>query len=208
MPEPTVETVAKEIKREEPVGVDIPKKESSLPDHYTEEDKAFIKSLRTEAADNRVKKNEVQKELDGIKEQIQKQNEAKLKEDGKLQELLDAKELELADLSSVRDENESFKKYFTDQLEVELSKLTEMQRELINDTKMDIEKKLKWAKKLQEQDGALKAPPDGARPGGKAPTEKINVADYIGPEGQRKLVELSRTNPTLFEAIIKEKNKK
>jgi hypothetical protein len=38
--------------------------------------------------------------------------------------------------------------------------------------------------------------------------EKFDVAEYSGPEGRRKLVELQKSNPILYAAIVKEKNKK
>jgi chromosome segregation ATPase len=209
MPEPTIaEANVKEgVTPQGAVEPKTPEIEHPGIAHLSAEDQAEILNLRKEAADRRVKAKEVQSELESLKADIAAQKEAKLKEEGKLQELLDTKEKELAELSPLKDKVVNYEKYFQEQLEVAMESLTDTQKEFIEDSNMEVEKKLKWALKLKDEGVTPAAPPDSVRPGGKAPTEKIDINEYKGPEGRTKLVELKRTNPIMYEAVIKEKNK-
>jgi len=173
--------------------------------HLNEEDRKEILALRKEAADRRVKAKEIEQELNKMKREQQKREEERLIEEGKIKELLDVKEKEIETLVPLREKVSNYEQYFQDQLEIAMGKLTETQKEFINDSDMTIEKKLKWAIKFSSEGLAPAAPPDSVRPGGKAPTEKINISEYLGPVGRIKLVELKKTNPNLFDAIVKEK---
>jgi len=197
--ETTVETV--EEKKTEEV------KEHAGLSHLPEEDRKMIIDLREEAARKRIKAKEATSELETLKAEKKASEEQKMVEDGKLKELLDSKEVELKELSPLKDKVTSYEAYFTGQLEEQLKELPDTQRELIESTNMDVAKKLEWVQKLQKEVNGLKPTIDSVRPGGNAPDEKIDMKEYIGIEGQRKLVNLSKTNRPLYDAIIKEKNK-
>ncbi len=192
--------------------VEVPVKQAEVEHpglaHLTAEDQEMVVALRKESADKRIAARDAMAELAKIKEDQKLAAEAKLVEDGKLKELLDAKEIELSELKGTKEKVDTYEKYFVDQLEAQMGKLTPIQKELIEKSKMEVSEKLEWAIKLQEDGDAKKESPDSARPGGKAPTEKVNVADYQGPEGRSKLVLLKKTDPILYEAIIKAKNNK
>jgi DNA repair exonuclease SbcCD ATPase subunit len=210
MPEPTVDepNVKEGVQPQGAVATAEKPKTDSLPEHYTEEDKQFIRELRKEAAEKRVKAKTVEDELNTLKAEIAKQEENKLKEQGRLQELLEKKESELERLTSIEEENNGYKQYFEEQLEEALKDLTEVQKGILEDSNMDVQKKLKWAREMnKEGSGQVLPSPDSVRPGGKAPSEKINMADYEGPEGIKRLVALKYSNPTLFQTICAIKSK-
>lgn len=196
----TVETV--EENKTEEVNADHP----GLA-HLSDDDKQLILQLRDEAAKKRLKAKEAMTELEKLKAEKKASEEQKMIEDGKLKELLEARESELKELTPLKDKVSSYEAFFESELEQNLKELPEAQAELINATKMDVAKKLEWAKKLQKEVNGLKPTIDSVRPGGKAPEDKIDMSEYIGLEGQRKLVNLSKTNRPLYDAIIKEKNK-
>jgi hypothetical protein len=176
--------------------------------HLSDKDQQMIVDLRQEAAGNRVKAKEFESKLSELMEENRKRNEAELKKQGKLEELLSAKENEISELKPLQDKVSGYEKYFQEQLDAALEQLTEIQREFINDSDMDLQKKWKWATKLKSEGVAPVAPPpDSVRPGGQAPSEGFDIADYKGPDGVKKLAALKYTNPNLFEAILKEKNK-
>jgi chromosome segregation ATPase len=211
MPEPSVDesNVIEGVQPQGAAATATPEKKEDHPGlaHLSDEDRNAILDLRKESAEKRVKYKEAVKELEDLKADIQKQKEAKLREDGRLQELLSAKEAEIEEIKMYKEKAERYEQHITEQLEAAMSALTETQKEFINDSNMEIEKKLKWALKLKDEGAAPVAPPDSVRPGGKAPSEKINMDDYRGPEGIKRLVGLKNTNPTLFQTIINTKNK-
>lgn len=210
MPEPSVAeaNVTEGVNPQGAVEPKSPKEEHPGIAHLDDETREAIIALRKENAEKRVKAKEVQSELENLRADLKRREEEEMRQQGKLQELLEAKESELKELSPLKEEVESYKKYFQEQLDAEMDKLTDDQKELIEDTNMDIQKKLKWARKLNESGlSQVEKPPDSVRPGGKAPSQKVDIAEYLGPEGQRKLVELQKSNPILFEAVIKEKEK-
>jgi hypothetical protein len=175
--------------------------------HLSEEDRSAILALREEAAERRIKAKSAMAELEKLKTEKQEMEEAKMKEQGMLKELLEKKENELKSYSSIKDEHTAMRDYFNSKLEEKIKELPEVQRELImSNDKMNVAQKLDWTEKLLKEVNGLKPIPESVRPGGKAPDEKINMEDYSGPEGRRKLVNLSKTNPVLFEAIVKQKN--
>ena len=137
----------------------------------------------------------------------QEREDTKLKEDGKLQELLDNKEKELTELKGIKNENEKNKEFFTLQLETALKKLPQTQIDLINDSEMPISKKLEWALKLGNESLSKIDSPDNRRPGGDVLNPDINLDDYKGPEGRKKLLRLRDSNKSLYEQILELKNK-
>jgi hypothetical protein len=175
--------------------------------HLSEEDREAIIALRRENAEKRIKAKEAMTELEALKAEKKALEEAKLLEDGKLKELLESKESELKELSPLKEKVTSYEAYFQGQLEEHLKELPETQRALIESSGFDVAKKLEWCQKLQKEVNGLKPTIDGARPNGSAPDDKIDMKEYIGIEGQRKLVNLSKTNRPLYDAIIKEKQK-
>lgn len=96
---------------------------------------AEIETLRGEAKNNRLGKNEALKQLEEAQRKLNEYNEAKKIEDGKLQELLDdykVKNTELSSqLSQTQKENELFKKIHDRDLEAAKDKLTDQQREFM-----------------------------------------------------------------------------
>jgi len=200
MPEetPIVETVESAETKQEHPGLS----------HLPEEDQKLIIALRQESADKRIKAKEALKELETLKEEKRLADEKKMEEDGKLKELLDAKVEELKQLSPLKEEHDSMKDYFTSKLEEKIKDLPEVQKELVmSNDKLNVAQKLDWTEKLLNEVNGLKPTPDSVRPGGDAPDENIDMKDYLGKENQHKLVNLSKTNRPLYDAIIKEKNK-
>jgi len=195
--EATVETVEEEKVEQKHEGLS----------HLGEEDQKLILALRQESADKRIKAKDALAELATLKEEKRIADENKLIEDGKLKELLDSKVAELKELTPLKDKMASYETYFEGQLEQALKDLPATQRELVEATKMDVAQKLEWSQKLIKEVNGLKPTIDGSRPGGTAPDEKIDMKDYLGKENQVKLVNLSKTNRPLYDAIIKEKNK-
>jgi len=173
---------------------------------YTPEQKEIYK-LHQENKDRRLKSKEVEKERDELQKKIKDNEDAQLKADGKLQELLDSKEKELEELRPIKEENEKNNEFFTTQLETALKKLPTTQVNLINESEMTTSKKLEWALKLGNESLSNVDSPDSKRPGGNAPMPDINLDDYRGPEGRIKLMKLRDVNPKLYEQILELKNK-
>nr|BDD44689.1 hypothetical protein 19 [Legionellales bacterium] len=165
-----------------------------------------IYRLHQENKTRRHKIKELEAETDKLKAEQKEREEAKLKEDGKLKELLEAKEKELEGLKGLKEENEQHKEFFTKQLETALDKLSETQKELINDSEMSIPKKLEWALKLAGEKLSKIDSPDSRRPGGDAPEPDVDLEEYTGPEGRKKLLKLRDTNKDLYEKILELKN--
>ena len=170
--------------------------------HLNEDDRQLVLSLRKEASDKRVKNKELAKELEAVRTQIQENKEQKMREDGKLQELLTEKEKELEDLLKVKEENETLKQHFEKQLEAATQKLSKEQQELINESGWDIAKKLEWALRFTEKGQSQTESPDAKRPGGEQPDKNIDLNEYQGPQGRKKLVMLKRTNPKRYDLIM------
>jgi hypothetical protein len=81
-----------------------PRKDSNLPEDIQRE----IFELHRENASRRRRSKELESELANINESLKKQDEDKLKEQGKLKEFLDKKEKELSELKNVKNENETY----------------------------------------------------------------------------------------------------
>lgn len=206
MSEKTAELEKPEVKKEPEVKEPETKEpETKEPEKYTSEQKEIYK-LHQENKERRLKAKELQEEIDKLSAQKKADEEAKLKEDGKLQELLDAKEKELEELKPLKEENEKNTEFFTTQLETALKKLPATQIDLINESEMPISKKLEWALKLGNESLSHVDSPDSRRPGGDVPDPNINLDDYKGPEGRKKLLKLRDSNKRLYEQILELKN--
>lgn len=177
-------------------------------EHLTEKDKQVYEELRRENAKRRIRNKELEKEINDIQSKIKKQEENKLKEDGKLKELLEAKEKELEEMQPLKDELEQYKLLLSEQLEAELKKLPAKQRDLITESTLSQVEKIKWAKTLSESVRTQGDSPDSARPGGDVPLPDIKLSDYEGPEGRKKLIEIRNTKPKLYDEILKLKGTK
>jgi chromosome segregation ATPase len=169
--------------------------------HLSEEDKNKILRLRRESADRRTQIKELKEELNTIKTKTQKQEEDKLIEDGKLKELLDEKQKQLDELSGIKDENDKLKTHFEKQLEAATNKLSKEQQELINDSGWDVAKKLEWALRFSDKTLSKNDSPDAKRPGGEQP-ESVDLSEYKGPEGRKKLAMLKFTNPAKYKLVM------
>lgn len=187
--------VKEEVKQENHEGLD----------HLSEQDKSKVLKLRKENAERRNENKELKKQLEEIQSTIQKQKEDKLIEDGKLQELLDEKSKELDSLKGVQEENATLKKHFEKQLEAATQKLSKEQQELIEDSGWDIAKKLDWALRFSDKNISLKDSPDSKRPGDDT-TKTLDINEYRGPEGRKKLAALRRENPKKYELVMNLKN--
>ena len=170
--------------------------------HLSDEDRNKVLSLRKEAADRRVKNKELTKELEAIKSKIQKAEEDKLIEDGKLKELLDEKQKQLDDLLSIKDENDKLKTHFEKQLEAAMKKIGKEQRELLDDSGWDVAKKLEWALRFSDNNLSKNDSPDAARPGGEQVDKNIDLNEYKGPAGRRKLTALKTSDPKKYALIM------
>jgi chromosome segregation ATPase len=186
--------------QEVPETVETPSEDNELA-HLDDRTRSEIKALRREAADRRVKNKELNSELENLRTEQQKIKENKLKEDGKLNELLTEKEKELEELKPLKDKITDYEKHFTEQLETVKSKLDKPLQDLIDESGMPLAKKLKWALQLADQKRPSSSP-DSQRPGGEPTTADINMADYSGPSGRKKLVMLKNTNPTLYKQVM------
>ena len=177
--------------------------ESTNPglEHLDETTRAEILKLRKESADKRVKNKELATQLEEIRVEQQKAKEAKLKEDGKLQELLTEKEQELESLLPLKEKVANYEKHLSEQLEAATAKLDDVQAEMIKESGWSIDKKLEYAIKLAGQVKPVNSP-DSKRPGGDMPANDINLDEYSGPQGRVKLVALKQTNPKLYEQVM------
>jgi len=175
-------------------------KEGSTPEQKE------IYKLHQENKKRRLKEKELTSEVDKLRLEQKEREEAKLKEDGKLKELLESKEKELSELQKVREENEQHKEFFTKQLEAALKKLPQTNQDLINESEMPIAKKLEWALKLGNEKLSKIDSPDSRRPGGDAPDPEVDLKEYEGPEGRKKLLALRDVNKDLYEKILDLKN--
>lgn len=172
-------------------------------DHLDDNTRNEILSLRNEAKDRRLKNKDLQKELEELKSIVNKAKEDKMIEEGKLQELLGEKEKELESLKPLAEKVAAYEKQFETQLDAVVSKLTPEQQELINDSGWSLDKKLTWATKLAEQIPLTPNGPDSKRPGGdQTNIDDINLDDYRGPQGRKRLAMLKHTNPKQYDKIL------
>jgi hypothetical protein len=176
--------------------------------HLGADDKTMVLRLRKENAERRTKNKELPSQIDDINAKISKEQEAKLVEDGKLKELLEKKEQELAELQGIKETNDEYEQTFKEQLEAAKKKLKPELVQLLNEESgLTIAKKLKWANQLMKENLARTASPDSKRPGGDAVEEDIKLSEYSGTEGRKKLVALKSSNPTKYQLILDLKNK-
>jgi hypothetical protein len=180
------------------------KEENKHPglDHLDEATKSEILSLRKEAKDRRLKYKELSAEFEKMKDENAKSKEAKLIEEGKIQELLEERTKELEELKPLRDKLNTYETQFEAQLEAIVSKLSKDQQELISESGWDIAKKLTWANKLAEQAKVVSNGPDSKRPGGDINADDVNLDDYTGPQGRIKLAKLKLENPKKWETVM------
>jgi len=166
-----------------------------------------IFELHRENSARRRKSKDLEQELNSIKDNLKKQDEDKLIEQGKLKELLDKKEMELADLKGVKAENDNYLKAFEKQYDTIKKGLTKEQIELLDESEWPLSKKLEWAERFSKQGKTQSAAPDNARPGGTGEIKNIDIAEYSGPDGRVKLAKLRVTNPDKAKLIMELKNK-
>jgi hypothetical protein len=162
----------------------------------------IIKELRKENANKRGDYKKLKEELDKLTAAQQAEKEEKLKEDGKLQELLEEKQKEIIELKSLKETNEEYENTFKEQLDAALKKLSPEQIELIEDSNWTISKKLKWALKMSEKNMTLTASPGSERPGGDTIPKDINLDEYRGPKGRIKLAKLRPIDPKKYGMIL------
>ena len=193
----------KEEKKEEEIITD---EENDVTfDQLDEKSKKEIIKLRRESAEKRVKNKDLQAQLDALNLKNKQEEEKKMAEDGRLKELLTNKEAEIESLKIEAAEKKLYEQTFTEQLDTILKKLPTSQRELIHESKMSLAEKVKWATRF-ESEGVQTPGPDSRRPGGEAVEKEIKLTDYVGLEGQKRLIALRDTNPKLYQRILELKN--
>jgi len=170
--------------------------------HLSDKDKAEYLKLRDEAAAKRIKNKELNDELETLRTQIRKQTDEKLLEDGKLKELLDAKQTELDELLPIKEQYDEYNKYFEDQLEATLTTLAPGQKQLIEESGWNVSKKLSWAQKFKDEIVNIADGIGSKRPGPDVDVKDIKLEDYEGQTGRAKLIALKTDNPKLFDTIL------
>lgn len=170
--------------------------------HLNEEDREYILRLRNESKEYRLAKKELAEKLAEKERQESERKQKELEEQGRYKELLEEKEKEIERLKNLESENSEYKETFTEQLDTALKKLNAEQQELIEDSGWSVNKKLKWALKMSDENKSKTDSPGSQRPGGdKAPTN-IDLSEYKGPSGRKKLAALRNTNPKLYQQIL------
>lgn len=161
-----------------------------------------VLKLRKENAGRRLRERDALEKLDKMEAEKKAAEEAKLLADGKLKELLTAKESEIEGLKTYKGKVEEYEEQFGKQLEAIVAKLSKDQQEMINDSGWNVAKKLDWATRLAGQKGVLNGP-DSKRPDGTiVDIKNIKLEDYKGPEGRKKLGLLKTTDPNLYKSIM------
>ncbi len=166
-------------------------------------DQREIRKLKDENAQRRIKNTALEKAISEKEAIDKKAADQKLIDDGKLQEVIDSQGTELSSLKEVKEKNDTYEKYFSDQLEAQLKTLSETHVALINESNMTTSEKLKWAIKLSETGSVDANSPDSTRPGGQVVNPDINLEDYQGNSGRKALIQLKNTNPKKYEMVLK-----
>lgn len=142
-------------------------------------------------------------ELTEFKTAQEKAKEEKLIEDGKLQELLDAKEEQLKELNPYKGEAEQYRNYFEKKLETAKEGLSEVQIKAVDGFNGSLSEKLSMAEEFKGSIPNRTSSPGSERPGANNKTSSFNVNDYRGIEGKRKLNSLYDTDRDLYNEIAK-----
>ena len=150
---------------------------------------SFVQKILTE------KKN-VEARLRAFEEEKRKAEEAKMAEDGRLKELLQAKEQQIAELSVLKDEIEGYRAVEAKRKEALLEKFPESERDLFSGlSSAQLEVLVSKLAPAEEPTGAAR--PAGAKPAG----------DFDSMDNAEKL-KLKLENPSVYRAKYNEWYKK
>lgn len=133
--------------------------------------------------------------------------EAKLQEEGKYKELLEAKEKELAELQSATEERDSYRAYFEAKLEKAKEGLTDLQIKAVDGFNGSLSDKVAMAEEFKGTTERPTSSPGASRPGSTSPNQEFDVKDYMGKEGILKLNKLYHDNKELYDAVIDAKRR-
>lgn len=165
-----------------------------------------IRELRRENASHRTAKNAVAAELAETQKKAEKYD-TMLKEQaeaqGKYKELYETATKELEALKPVSERVKAFEEHFQTQLETELKAMNEIQKNLIIESGLSIEKKLEYAQKLKGAkpvDSPASGKPSNAQLSPDAVLEAYQKADAKGKA--EILFDIEKRNPTLYQQIM------
>lgn len=164
-----------------------------------------ILKLRKENAKWRSKS----KELDDWKNKADEYDKIlqKQKEDqGKWQELYEVEKGKVSEYENLKNEISGYENYFKAEIEKENESLDDVHKEIIEKMNVSLSEKLAYIQKLKGQNPAVKTG-HNERPGA-APAININLDDYIGVEGRKKLFEIKKKDSKLFQMILNQMKSK
>lgn len=166
----------------------------------------IIKELRHENATARVRNAETEKRLAEIEKQAEAERQSKLAEEGKIKELAESYKKELDNLAPVRELAGDAEKYFTARLEEKVKGLTDVEREMIEQSKASLPQRLDLVEKLLSQKTVLQNSP-GGKPSKQALLDST-LDDFLKPENRERLHELYFTDKELYAKVIEAKKKR
>jgi len=135
----------------------------ALPETWQKE----VKSLRDEAAANRVKAKELQSKLEQMAdyEDLKADRLKQAEEQGKFKELYEELNTKLEGYKGIEEENKTFKSYFEGKLDELLEGVDETTADLIRSSNKSMADKVATAEKLSKVEGTSSSK-GAARPGG------------------------------------------
>lgn len=174
-------------------------------------DREYVEQLRRENAKYRTERNQVSSQLSEVQKKaeeydaiLRKQSE----EQGKYKELYESALKQVEGLKRYENRVSSLESVFSTELENLMKGMDEGRAKLINDlpTEMGVEQRLKWAKELIGAKQTANASGD-LKSGGEAMQTAESVAKDYATADPRKRMEIlfaiEKTNPTLYNALIK-----
>jgi DNA repair exonuclease SbcCD ATPase subunit len=198
-------------------GLDTPNTETvetekKTIDNFDPEAQRVIRELRDENAKRRNNEKTLKsqiEEFNQLKSELDAQKEAKLKEDGKLQELITEKEKQIQGYEPKLKTLQQMEDFIQKELDARMAGLKEEDREWVNNLSVSLVEKFDAAKRLSSNTGKPLDSPGSERPGGTHENAKeiFKSLDEEKDINKRSalLSELEKKSPQLYQTYRKEK---
>lgn len=169
-----------------------------------------ITKLRAESAKHRTAKQDVQSKYNEAIKKGEEYDELLTKqaeEKGEFKELYESTKIKLDELTGIKENADKYKAILNDEIEKEMESLSDVQKELLDECNVSIEKKLELVKKMKGEKVMKTNSPALEDSGNYDIPNTIDISKYRNPEGRKELMKLKRTDPPLYDEILRIKNK-
>lgn len=169
----------------------------------------YIKSLRQEAATNRISAKEIATKYEADKKKLDefaKAEEKRVAEQGDFKKLYEDTKTKLDEFIPYQEKVKSYETHFQKQLDAELEGVDESVKELIASSNKSLPERLELARKMKGQ-AAAQDSQGSARPGGGLKPDGDYVKRFkeakTSAERARILTETKSDHPKVYEALMK-----